>query len=73
MTDIQVPNLNFSPKQIEFFTSLADETFYGGAAGGGKSAALVAEAITACLEDPGQARYIYRKPQSLLGGHHKHA
>ncbi len=59
--DIPIPNLNPSPKQIEFFTSKADETFYGGQAGGGKTSALVAEAITSCLEDPGHHTYIFRK------------
>jgi hypothetical protein len=58
---ILVPNFNPSPKQTQFLTSEAYETFFGGAAGPGKSAALCAEAVTACLEDPGHHTYIFRK------------
>ena len=59
--DVLVPNLIPSPKQTAFLQSIADETFYGGAAGGGKSAALVAEAIRSCIEDPGHHTYIFRR------------
>jgi PBSX family phage terminase large subunit len=59
--DVLVPNLKPSPKQTLFLSSEADETFYGGAAGGGKSAALCDEAITSCLEDEGHHTYIFRR------------
>lgn len=59
--DVLIPNLKPSPKQSLFLSSKADETFYGGAAGGGKSAALCAEAITSCLEDEGHHTYIFRR------------
>lgn len=58
---IEVPNFKASPKQAQFMASEAYETFFGGAAGPGKSAALCAEAVTACLEDPGHHTYIFRK------------
>ena len=41
MNIIWTPN----PKQIEFMRRWEDEALYGGAAGGGKSDALVAEAL----------------------------
>ena len=50
-----------SEKQTKFHTSTADETLYGGAAGGGKTAALVAEAITLALEHAGIRVYIFRR------------
>lgn len=37
------------PKQLSFHFSEADETLYGGAAGGGKSAAILWDAIEFCL------------------------
>ncbi len=58
---IHVPDFNPSPKQTEFLASEAYETFFGGSAGPGKSAALCAEAVTSCLEDPGHHTYIFRK------------
>lgn len=59
--DVLVPNITPSPKQELFLTSSADETFFGGAAGGGKSAALIAEAITASIEDEAHHTYIFRR------------
>lgn len=58
---VRVPDFTPSKKQSQFLASPAYETFYGGAAGGGKSAALVAEAVTSCLEDPGHRTYIFRR------------
>jgi hypothetical protein len=58
---IRVPDYDASPRQAKFHTSGADETLYGGAAGGGKTAALVAEGVTVCLEHPGITVYIFRR------------
>lgn len=58
---VKVPNYDASPRQAKFHLSGSFETLYGGAAGGGKTAALVAEAVTTCLEYPGIAVYIFRK------------
>jgi hypothetical protein len=61
MKTVKVPNYDASPRQTLFHTSQCFETFYGGAAGGGKTAALVAEAVTLCLEYPGIPIYIFRR------------
>lgn len=62
MTEIvKVPDYTASPRQTLFHTSTAFERFYGGAAGGGKTAALVAEAVTRCLEYAHYAAYLFRR------------
>ncbi len=48
-------------QQALFHASDADEVLYGGAAGGGKSRALVMEALMRCLEHPGTAAYLFRR------------
>jgi hypothetical protein len=58
---IRIPDYEPSPRQIKFHTSRAYETLYGGAAGGGKTAALCAEAITSALEQENTAVYIFRR------------
>lgn len=58
---IRIPDYEASDRQTKFHTSLAFETLYGGAAGGGKTAAIVAEAITYALEYPKARIYIFRK------------
>ena len=58
---VKVPEYTASEKQTLFHQSTADETLYGGAAGGGKTAALVAEAVTTALQYPGITIYIFRK------------
>lgn len=58
---VKVPDYEPSARQIRFHTSTAFETLYGGAAGGGKTAAIVAEAITYGLENPKARIYIFRK------------
>jgi len=50
---IRVPDYVPSERQASFHMAVADEKLYGGAAGGGKTAALAAEAITLALEYPG--------------------
>ncbi|MDD3244357.1 MAG: phage terminase large subunit [Eubacteriales bacterium] len=50
-----------TPKQRLFHQSTADEALYGGAAGGGKTKAIVMEALMRCLEYPGTAAYLFRR------------
>lgn len=50
---VRVPDYEPSERQTQFHIAVADEKIYGGAAGGGKTAALAAEAITLALEYPG--------------------
>lgn len=58
---VKVPDYTASDRQTVFHTTVADEKLYGGAAGGGKSAALVAEAVTVCLEYPGYPFFLFRR------------
>ena len=50
-----------NPKQVEFHKSAADECIYGGAKGGGKSFALVMEALAYGLEHAGATLYLFRQ------------
>lgn len=61
MQAVKVPDYTASDRQTKFHTSEAFETMYGGAAGGGKTAAIVAEAVTYALEYPKARIYIFRK------------
>lgn len=58
---IPLPDYTPSPRQVKFHTSEAFETLYGGAAGGGKTAALCAEAVTAAIEDENTHVYMFRR------------
>ena len=55
--------INYIPnaKQRIFHSSNADEVVYGGAKGGGKSCALVMEALAYGLENAGAEMYIFRE------------
>ena len=65
---IQIPKYDASERQTLFHTTIADEALYGGAAGGGKTAALVAEAVTLALEYPGIPIDIFRRTIPELKG-----
>lgn len=76
--NIKVPDYTPSERQTLFHTSTAFETLYGGAAGGGKTAAIVAEALTYALENKGARVYMFRKTlpeieQSITPEFHKQA
>lgn len=61
MKEIKVPDYTPSERQTKFHKSEAFETMYGGAAGGGKTAAIVAEAVTYAMRWPRARIYIFRK------------
>ena len=50
-----------NPRQALFHASPADEIIYGGAKGGGKSCALVMEALAYGLENRGATIYLFRE------------
>ena len=52
-----VPN----KKQVRFHESIADELLYGGAAGGGKTKALVMDAFALGMAFPGCEPYLFRR------------
>jgi hypothetical protein len=58
---IKVPDYNASDRQRVFHQAVADEKLYGGAAGGGKTAAIVAEGGTLALEYPGIPINLFRR------------
>jgi hypothetical protein len=58
---VKVPDYTASDRQTAFHRAVADEKLYGGAAGGGKTAAIVAEGGTIALEYPGIPINIFRR------------
>lgn len=60
MATIKV-NYEQSPKQGLFHASATTETFFGGAKGGGKSVALVMDALAYALEFPKSVIYLFRE------------
>lgn len=57
----KVPDYTASDRQTVFHTTMADEKLYGGAAGGGKTAAIVAESVTLALRFPGIPINLFRR------------
>lgn len=60
--------INYSPteKQALFHSSTANEVLYGGAAGGGKSKAIVMDALARCLSYPKTHAYMFRRTYTEL-------
>ncbi len=50
-----------TPLQKKFHQSEADEVLFGGAAGGGKTTAIIADALFRCLNQKGVAAYVFRR------------
>ena len=55
-----------TPKQLLFHTTSANEVLYGGAAGGGKTKAIVMDALMRVLRYPGTSAYIFRRTYAEL-------
>lgn len=65
-TTVRIPDYSPSERQRKFHESTAFETFFGGAAGPGKSTALCADAINMCLRYPGHRCFFFRKTLKTL-------
>lgn len=63
-------SLDLHPPQRAALYSPAEQTLYGGAAGGGKSYLLRAAAITWCLAVPGLSFYLFRRTYGDLIANH---
>ena len=58
------------PRQKVFHNAYARQILYGGAAGGGKSAALRMDAVDFCLNCPGLTAVVFRRTQPQLLRNH---
>lgn len=66
LPDYGPPNFGPSDRQVKFHSSKAFETFFGGAAGPGKSTALCADAISFCIKYPGHRAFFFRRTTVML-------
>lgn len=67
MTAVAIP-YKPKPKQLTFHQSTADECFFGGAKGPGKSLALVMDAFEYALAFPGSDPHLFRESYDELEG-----
>ena len=58
------------PRQALFHGTKARQILYGGAAGGGKSRSLRADAVIFCLQNPGCQAYLFRRTMRELDDNH---
>lgn len=59
-----------SERQRVMHGTVATQIFYGGAAGGGKSRAIRAEAFALCMANPGLEAYVFRRTNKELIDNH---
>lgn len=60
-TKILLPDYTPSERQLKFHQSTCFETFFGGAAGPGKSTALCGDAINFCMRYPNHRAFFFRR------------